>query len=233
MVLEAVMRILVLIAGLTFTLLTFPVVSEAVIYKYVDETGRTFYVGDEDQIPPQYREQTDAIKEERDVMTKEEYEALEEERAEKIVDLELETKARNEAKLQEKRRAYQTPIMVRGNRVMVPVEVAMGSRLAHLLLLLDTGASATVLHRGSLTELDLPTGKKVEARVAGGTSLASEKIQFKYIEIGPFREEGPFAMVIDPKGPSMPFDGMLGMDFLKRHPYRIDYENEMLTWEDQ
>ena len=165
--------------------------------------------------------------------TREEYEALEADRAQQIVDRELEQQAREQARLQEKQRAYQTPVMIRGNRVMVPVEVAMGSDVTHLFLLLDTGATATVLHRGSLATLDLPAGDKVEARVAGGRTITSEKIKFKYIEIGPFREKSTYAMVIDPQGPPMPFDGMLGMDFLKDHPYRVDYDSEMLIWEIQ
>ena len=227
------MRFLILTAIMMFTLASLPAISTAVIYKYVDETGRTFYVGDEDQIPPQYRQQTDAIKEERDTMTQEEFEALEAERAQRIEDLEVEQQARQQARLQEKRRAYQTPVMIRGNRIMVPVEVAMGSDVSHLFLLLDTGASATVLHRGSLSGLDLPAGEKVQARVAGGRTLPSEKIKFKYIEIGPFREHSTHAIVIDSQGPPLPFDGMLGMDFLKTHPYRIDFDGEMLIWEDQ
>jgi hypothetical protein len=214
-------------------LFTLPLTAQALIYKYVDDNGRMIFVDDADKIPPQYRDQIDSISEERDTMTTEEYEAREEERAQRTVDLELEERAREEAQLQEKRRAYQTPVMIQGNRIMVPVEVAMGNRVAHLFLLLDTGATATVLHRQSLMNLELPQGEKVQATIAGGRTLASEKIKFKYIEIGPFREKSIPAMVIDPQGPHQSFDGMLGMDFLKAHTHRIDYDNEMVIWDIQ
>ena len=37
-------------------------------------------------------------------------------------------------------------------------------------------------------------------------------------------------MLITPQGGGLPFDGMLGMDFLKSHPYEIDYRNEIIRW---
>jgi predicted aspartyl protease len=128
-------------------------------------------------------------------------------------------------------REHQTPVEIRGNRVLVPVEVAMGNRVAQLSLLLDTGATTTVLHRESLAGLDLPSGKSFKARVAGGGTVKSEKIRFRHIDIGPFREEKVYAMVINLQGQELSFDGMLGMDFLKAHPYQIDFQNQLINWE--
>ena len=214
-------------------LLVTPLAAEAVIYKYVDETGRMHFVDDADKVPMRYRDQVDAIAEEQDTMSTEEYQAREEERAQRIIDRQEEQRAREAARQEEQRRAYQTPAMIRGNRVTIPVEVALGPRVAHLVMLIDTGASATVLHRQALANLQLPQGEKVIARIADGRTVDSEKIKFRYIEIGPFRQDSVHAMVIEPQGPPLPFDGMLGMDFLSAHPHRIDYENERILWEFQ
>jgi len=37
-------------------------------------------------------------------------------------------------------------------------------------------------------------------------------------------------MLIDPVRSSLPFDGMLGNDFLRNHPYGIDYQKEIIFW---
>lgn len=224
--------------SLLFTLLTltmllgFSVVALGAIYKYTDDNGRMFFVDDADKVPPQYRNQVDSIQDRHDTPETSQSDTEEdEESAFRVVDPVLEQQALKQARTQEKRRSYQTPVMVHGNRVMIPAEVSVGNRIAHLVLLLDTGASATVLHRQALSKLNLPKGEKVKARVAGGQNLDSEKIPFRYIEVGPHRKSDMPAMVIETQGPQLPFDGMLGMDFLREHPYRIDYDREMVFWE--
>jgi predicted aspartyl protease len=106
----------------------------------------------------------------------------------------------------------------------------MGNRVVKLSLLLDTGATVTVFHREALAELDLLNGKKFNARVAGGGTVRSERISFRYISIGPFQIRKTYAMVINTNGQALPFDGMLGMDFLKSHPYQIEFQNKVINW---
>ena len=203
----------------------------AVIYKYVDDNGHLVFVDDESKIPPQHRQKTAPIKERTDNLTSEELEAYQEQLTEERSERLLRRKAQRETELNEQRNEHQTPVMIRGNRVMVSAEVAVRNRVAHVILLLDTGASRTVLHRPSLEKLPLKEGEKGKAQIAGGHVIPTEKVTVRYLDVGPFREKSAEIMLLDPVRPNLPYDGLLGNDFLRRHPYTIDYEKEVIYWD--
>jgi predicted aspartyl protease len=209
-------------------MLTIPVVNWAGIYKYRDAKGQLHFVDDESRIPAAFREGKTSVSEEQDPVPEYRSQIGTKESVETPL---LEQKSSDYTATKRKRRSHQTPVVIKGNRILVPVEVAIGSRVAKLSLLLDTGATRTVLHRQSLAKLDLPSGKTHKARVAGGGTVDSEKIRFRHIKVGPFRIKKASAMVIDFSGRREPFDGMLGMDFLKTHPYQIDFQEKIISWD--
>jgi len=216
-------------------LLLFPALdSGAAIYSYKDENGRTVFVDDGQKIPARYRGDITTIQEQRDQPEAEPQAGTEgapvEPPAKTLVDRETQMRARQQVEMLDRERAYQTPIMVRGNRVLVPVEVAVDNSTKHLMLLLDTGATTTVLHRAAVKELPFAPGEQIAARVAGGRTVKSEKVVTRHLDIGPFIMKDFPVMLITPQGSALPFDGMLGMDFLKDHPHEIDYANEMIRW---
>jgi hypothetical protein len=67
--------------------------------------------------------------------------------------------------------------------------------------------------------------------VAGGGIVNSNRIKFRHINVGPFHVKKASAMVINLTGKQPSYDGMLGMDFLKSHPYQIDYETRVIKWQ--
>ena len=209
------------------TLLIIPFTGNADIYKYRDADGRLTFVDDQGKIPSQFRHDVTTITEAK-VPLGENGSLGKENLSASVPFAGTDTKAPSPAKRD--LRQQQTPVEIRDNGVFIPAEVSMGNRVVKLSLLLDTGATTTVFHRNSLARLDLPSGKSYEARVAGGGTVKSQRIKFRQIRIGPFEEKTIYAMVIDNKGQELPFDGMLGMDFLKSHPYHIDFDNQVINW---
>ncbi|MEZ4483437.1 MAG: retropepsin-like aspartic protease [Syntrophotaleaceae bacterium] len=123
-----------------------------------------------------------------------------------------------------------TPVEILGNQVLLPVELSDGHRQIRGRLLLDTGASQTVFHRRAIEPLHTRVLGKGWSRLAGGQQVATDLIRFESLRVGPHTWENPTVYVIELQGPDVPFDGLLGMDFLKAHPYRIDFQQQMLLW---
>lgn len=150
--------------------------------------------------------------------------------AKAITDRASEQQARQEVARLDRERAHQTPVMVRGNRVMVPVEIVVGGKDAHLMLLLDDKAPTTTIHRDSLQELRLPPGEAVTLQGTGSRAVKGEKVLLGLVDIGPFELKDFPVVLVTPQGGTRSFDGTLGLDFLKNHPYAVDFEREMLRW---
>ena len=219
----------------------------AEFYKYVDKEGRTFYVDDLSRVPPEYMDQVEVYKEKYDHLPadqrkskleteQQQQQAMEIER-QRQMELELQQAAEQEEaerqRLEElaKQKEQITPVIISGNRVFVPTTIGNRGIEVQTLMLLDTGASQTVLHRDIATQLNIIALKKGLSQVAGGQKIYTEIAKVDYIKIGPHKIDGTNILVINHEGAAVTHNGLLGMNVLRNFNYHIDFENQIMVWQ--
>ena len=214
-------------------------------YQYTDRDGNRFYVDDPGNIPPEYADQLKVFKDRDDHLSDEEKSRLETQKAlqEQINRERLQQHLEKEKERQEaeKRRQEQiarelheqsleTRVNISGNQVLVPVTIGYDGREIEIMLLLDTGASMTVLHHAAVEPLNLRAQKKFRAQVAGGRLIPASQVELAYLQVGPIRMKQAHAMVIKHQGASVSHQGLLGMNFLRQINYTIDFESQKIKW---
>ena len=125
----------------------------------------------------------------------------------------------------------ETAIIIEDNRILVPVTLGNKGVEIEVLLLLDTGASQTVVHREVAVELNIIALKKGLSQVAGGQQIYTELGKIDYMKIGPHVLKNATVLVINHEGPPVNFKGMLGMNFLKNLQYELNFEKQVIQWQ--
>jgi predicted aspartyl protease len=211
-------------------------------YKYINKNGETFYVDDLSQIPGEYADQIKVYKETDDYLSDEEKEVkadrekteLEEEEAALDRELELyeeeEKKQLEQAVREKSNQEIETKVAIIKNQVLVPVVLGYAGFEVETPLILDTGATATAIHREIADQLNIREFKKAKARVASGKIINADIALLDYIRVGPITKAYVHAGIIDHAGKSSYYKGLLGMNFLRGLEYRIDFKNQLIRW---
>jgi predicted aspartyl protease len=123
----------------------------------------------------------------------------------------------------------ETKITIQKNRILLPVEIVgtRGRAIVHLIM--DTGAQRTFLWRTALPSIGLRKVGRVRAAGIAGSKYASF-IRVKSLNVGPYRLRNAVVTLMDPGKYNTGYDGLLGMDFLMRVKYEIDYNRGVIIW---
>ncbi|MCG8473098.1 MAG: aspartyl protease family protein [Desulfobacterales bacterium] len=242
-----------IIYALASTALLFCAINvSAKYYKYTDENGVTHFTDDYGYIPDTPPEGgIETISEPYDHLPPKERKARIEEDHRKAQELQKQTQneldrlrierqerdARHRRKIQEQLNEYSdegsTPFQFCNNSIYVNVTIGYYGGIHKARLILDTGASGTVLYEPTARRMGLHTEEAGEATLAGGETADFEVATLDYLQLGPKRLNDITISVFGYEDKNTPgYDGLLGMDFLKNFPHTINLHRRIIMWED-
>ncbi len=126
----------------------------------------------------------------------------------------------------------ETAIIIRNNQILLPVILGYRSKEIKVLLLLDTGASMTVLHHDIAEDLSIQQMTPAVMFSAEGRPIASNLAHLDYIKIGSLKKENVLVSIIEHKDPSVDRHGLLGMNVLRDFEYQVDFRRKKIIWRD-
>jgi len=199
------------------------------VYYYADESGKRIYVDRKSEIPQQFRDQTVLYKG-RARSTGGEITAVTPDTAGGAVVTKEDAKNKIN-QLESYMSKLETRVNIKGNSVLVPVKLFYGNRHASLQLLLDTGASTTVVHHDAVASLNVDARPAGDARIVGGALIETHSVNFNRVEIGPYTLQNVVTSLIENTDKNTKYDGLLGMNFLRSVKYDVDFEGGVIIWE--
>ena len=180
--------------------------ASATYFKYVDRNGIIFWVDDENKIPQQYRNQ--------------------------LGNSVSETKPAAEPPPPPPAKPKQvTRLDISNNQIFVPVTMVNKGHKVEARMILDTGASSTVIYPALAKKLGLH-GNRVAmgySKIADGSRVKSFITKIDYLQVDDSVLRNPEIVVMIGMS-DMGADGLLGNSFLKFFHIAIDYNNQLLIW---
>lgn len=130
--------------------------------------------------------------------------------------------------------ALETPVIIKADRVFVPVVLGYNDKKIETNLILDTGANSIVIHRNVAEALGITAHAAAKGYGVGGIEINAGVTRLQSVQVGPFEKRNLRAAIVDYSGPpDAQYDGLLGMNFLKGLKYEIDFDAQVIRWAEQ
>jgi clan AA aspartic protease (TIGR02281 family) len=203
-----VSKLTIFAAAICCIFLSRPADVSSEFYKYRDKNGNVRFVGELHHVPMEYRDQLKIYEEEEDRLSEEDKRTARKENDDTM----------------------ETDVVINGNNILIPVLLGYGGKEVEVVMVLDTGASIVAIHSEIADELGLKGVQKGRAQVVGGQEITFNMAKLSYVKVGNFRKNDLMAGIIDHRGKSAPYNGLLGMNFLQYFEYDIDFEKQVVRW---
>jgi clan AA aspartic protease (TIGR02281 family) len=126
----------------------------------------------------------------------------------------------------------ETRIALDNNVILIPATVRYNGREIETKLVLDTGASSTILHKPVAARLGIQLSKNTQIRTASGEFVDAQAINLDALRVGPHTMEELRTLIILHQGPQTNHQGLLGLNFLGNYPHSIDLRKMVIRWGD-
>jgi clan AA aspartic protease (TIGR02281 family) len=127
-----------------------------------------------------------------------------------------------------------TSVTVRNNQVRVPVLLSYRNNVVEAQLVLDTGATTTMITSDLADRLGIRADgtEAALAQIADGSVVKASWTRLDYISVGSKRVNYPKVAIMPSRGLLSGFgDGLLGMNFLGEFRYHLDINSQIIEWQ--
>ncbi|MGB1237571.1 MAG: retropepsin-like aspartic protease [Pseudomonadales bacterium] len=199
--------------------------AQAEILHYTDSRGKKVFVDSVYKVPPQYRDQLSEKKYRKKQFTQQQRQQLSEDESKLNQSFQLSRQIR---RLEAVRESLTTKVRFFHRQAILPVTINYRGKEKVYQLLLDTGATYTMLHASAIGTDALRGADKAQAIVAGGGIIDVYDISADSVSVGPYRFEQSRVSIAHSEDRQI--DGLLGMNVLSHLDYKIDYARGVIVW---
>lgn len=142
----------------------------------------------------------------------------------------------NRQRQQARAQRKETPFYDLMGHAVVPVILGYKGRETTVYMMLDTGATVSSIHQIALDPLGITDFDVDQAMVADGRRVKVMKARLDYVRVGPFIKKNflistfPYKKKKRQTVAGGEILGLLGMNFLRDHPFTLDHSRKVIIW---